>query len=120
MNEAEKYALEIIKAVNDSNEVFTIKDLAKRWKCHEETIRENIRNGVLTPCNNLPVKNRFSKRYIEELEGVEIERFSPLLKRKMEREIEQLKRENEELKSILIEQVQLGTKCMQYINNRGV
>ena len=57
-------------------DLLTIKDLAKHWKCHEETIRENIRQGILTPCKNVPVKNRFNPSYIAELEGVEFRSFS--------------------------------------------
>ncbi|MGG7176228.1 histidine kinase [Clostridium paraputrificum] len=97
-------------------ELLTIKDLAKRWKCHEETIRENIRQGIISPCKNVPIKNRFSPSYILEIEGVELERFSPILKKRMEKEIDKLKKENKELKQILVEQASLGTRCMQFLN----
>lgn len=98
-------------------DLLTIKDLAKHWKCHEETIRENIRQGILTPCKSVLVKNRFNPSYIAELEGVELERFSPILKRKMENEIEKLKRENQKLRDMILEQVTLGTRCLQILNN---
>lgn len=95
----------------------TVKDLAKRWNCSEGAIREHIRNGIISP-SNVPITNRFDPDYIAEIEGTKLEKFSPLLKRRMERDIEELKKENEELKSILIEQAQLGIKCMQYIGER--
>ena len=98
-------------------DLLTIKDLAKHWKCHEETIRENIRQGILTPCKNVPVKNRFKPSYIAELEGVELERFSPILKRKKDNEIDKLKRENQKLRDMSLEQVTLGTRCLQILNN---
>jgi len=43
----------------------------------------------------------FHPQYIAKLEGVEIERFSPLEKKRLERENEELKQQNEHLKGIL-------------------
>ena len=40
-------------------------------------------------------------QHILELEGVKLEKFSPLLKRKMERELEELREENQRLKKII-------------------
>ena len=48
---------------------------------------------------------------------MELERFSPILKRKMENEIEKLKRENQKLRDMILEQVTLGTRCLQILNN---
>ena len=40
-------------------------------------------------------------QHILELEGVKLEQFSPLLKRRMERELEELREENQRLKKII-------------------
>ncbi|WP_321835441.1 helix-turn-helix domain-containing protein [Clostridium butyricum] len=96
-------------------DLLTIKDLAKHWKCHEETIREHIRQGILTPCKNVPVKNRFNPSYIAELDGVELERFSPVLKRNMENELEKVKRENEKLKIALREYQVISAKSLELL-----
>ncbi|MGL4108358.1 histidine kinase [Clostridium sp. LP20] len=100
------------------DDLLTIKDLAKHWKCHEETIRENIRQGVISPCKGVPIKNRFNPNYILELDGVDLEKFSPILKRNMEREIKRLKEENQKLKDMLMEQVTLGNRCFQLLNEK--
>lgn len=81
-------------------ELLTVNDLAKRWRSSESAIRNYIRDGVLTPCKGVPGL-KFHPKYIAELEGVEIERFSPLEKRRLERENEELKNKYESVKRIL-------------------
>lgn len=76
------------------------KDLAERWQVTEESIRNWRNEGIIQPAKGLPVI-RFTMQHILELEGVQLEKFSPLLKRQMEREIEGLKEENQQLKRIL-------------------
>lgn len=76
------------------------KELAERWDVSEETIRNWRKDGVVQPIKGIP-SVRFSMQHILELEGVKLEKFSPLLKRRMEREIEELKEENQKLKQIL-------------------
>ena len=78
----------------------TQKDLAKRWQVTEATIKNWRDEGILQPVKGLPVI-RFTEQYVSELEGVKLERFSPLEKRRMERRLEQLEKENGELKGII-------------------
>jgi hypothetical protein len=76
------------------------KDLAERWQVSEESIRNWRNEGIIQPAKGIPVI-RFTMQHILELEGVKLEKFSPLLKRKMEREIEELTAENQKLKKII-------------------
>ena len=80
--------------------LLTQAELAERWQVTEESIRNWRNQGILQPAKGIPVI-RFSVPYILELEGVRLEQFSPLLKRRMEREMEELKRENQRLKKII-------------------
>lgn len=82
------------------SQLFTRKDLAKRWQVAERTIDNWKREGIITPCKGIP-EVRFSEQHIAELEGVTLEKFSPLERRRMEREIEALTAERDKLKNIL-------------------
>ena len=76
------------------------KDLAERWQVTEESIRNWRNQGIIQPVKGLPAL-RFTMQHILELEGVKLEQFSPLLKRRMERELEELREENQRLKKII-------------------
>lgn len=91
--------------------LFSIKDLSIRWQKDENTIRRYVREGVLSPCKGVPGM-MFHPRYISSLEGVEIERFSPLEKRRLENDIEKLKKENEQLKIVLREYQVISAKSL--------
>ena len=82
------------------DKLFTQTDLAQRWQVSKTTIENWRKDGVLQPSKGIPAI-RFSLPYILELEGVTLEQFSPLLKRKMEKELKKLKEENDHLKGIL-------------------
>lgn len=82
------------------DKLLTQQDLANRWKVDVSSITNWRKEGILTPCKGLPVI-RFSLQYILELEGVKLEKVSPLMYRKLERELEETKQENEKLKGIL-------------------
>lgn len=84
----------------DSIKLLTVKDLAKRWNKDEGTIRRYISEGTISPCEGVP-GNMFHPNYIEKLEGVELERFSPIEKRRLERENAELKKKYENIKIIL-------------------
>lgn len=84
--------------------LFEKKDLVVRWKVSISTIDRWINDGVLTPVKGLP-SVRFTPQHILELEGVKIDKFSPLERKRLEREkaeleeeILALKNENTELK----------------------
>lgn len=80
--------------------LFTVKDLAERWQKDEGTIRRYVREGILTPCKGVPGM-MFSPAYIAKLEGIELERFSPVEKKKIERERDAWKFKYDELSSVL-------------------
>ena len=82
------------------NKLLTQKDLAERWQVTEESIRNWRNEGIIQTAKGVPVI-RFTMQHILELEGVKLEQFSPLLKRRMERELEELREENQRLKKII-------------------
>ena len=81
-------------------DLLTQSELAQRWQVTEESIRNWRNEGIIQTAKGVPVI-RFTMQHILELEGVQLEKFSPLLKRKLEREIEELQEENQKLKRIL-------------------
>lgn len=83
------------------DKLFTQKDLAERWQVSEKTIETYRKEGIIKPVSFIK-HPRFEPSYIRnlELEGVKFDRFSPLERRKLEREIEDLKRENLLLKQV--------------------
>lgn len=87
--------------------LLTTEDLAERWQVKKRTINQYRIDGIITPCKGIPAV-RFNPDYIEELESVQLDKYSPILRKKHEDEIEQLrleiqKRDNkiEELQSII-------------------
>lgn len=72
--------------------LLTKKDLAERWQVSERTIDEYRINGVLNRCQGVPAI-RFNPDYIAELENVQLNKYSPFLRRKHELEIEKLQAE---------------------------
>lgn len=81
-------------------QLLTQKDLAERWQMSIKSIEEYRKSGIIPVVEGIPAI-RFNPKVIMELEGTKLDRFSPLERRRMEREIEQLKQENEQLKSVL-------------------
>ncbi len=96
--------------------LFSVKNLADRWGKDEGTIRRYVKEGILTPCSGVPGM-MFHPQYISKLEDVEIERFSPLEKRRMEREIELKNKEIEELRNILIEYQSINIKGLNLLTS---
>jgi len=82
------------------DKLLTQEDLAKRWQVTVSTITNWRNAGILQPVKGLPVI-RFHPSYIAELEGVKMEKTSPLYARKLERRIEELEQENQRLKGII-------------------
>lgn len=83
------------------NKLLTKKDLAERWQLDERTIDKYRADGIITSCQGIPAI-RFTEQHIAELEGVKLEKFSPIERRRLEREIEELKQENTLLKQTWI------------------
>lgn len=94
------------------DKLLTRKELAERWQVTPKAIDDWRRDGILTPCKGIPAI-RFSIQHIAELEGIKLERFSPLEKRKLEQELEQVKKENELLKTIVANNLR---ECSKIIN----
>lgn len=80
--------------------LLTQKELAARWQVAESSISTWRKEGVIQQAKGIPAI-RFTPEHIAELEGVELNRFSPLERKRMERELEELRAENRELKEIL-------------------
>lgn len=80
--------------------VLTQQELAERWGVTVKTLTEWRNSGVIQPIKGIPVI-RFSIDYINQIEEVTPERFSPLERRKLEQEIEKLKHQNNELNKVL-------------------
>lgn len=78
--------------------LLTVNDIADRWQKDVSTIRRYISDGVLVPCTNVP-GNMFHPQYIEELEGVKLDKFSPFERRRLEKEAAEYKEKYETLKA---------------------
>ena len=81
--------------------LFTKQELASRWQVTPRTIENWTKEGIVSPVKNLPVM-RFSEKHILEVEGTKMEATSPIRVRRLERELESVKKENEELRNILL------------------
>lgn len=80
--------------------LFTQQDLAERWKVDVSTIKNWRQDGILTPAKGIPAI-RFTEQHILELEGVKLEKISPIMYRRLEREKEELEEEVTRLKQII-------------------
>lgn len=80
------------------DKLLTKKDLADRWQVSIGTINNYISDKIVQPVKDLPVI-RFTEQHILELEGVKLDRMSPLERRRLENEIEGLRKENQKLKN---------------------
>lgn len=82
------------------DKLLTEQELADRWGVAKTSIANWRKEGIIQPAKGIPVI-RFTMQHVLELEGVKLEQFSPLLKRRMERELEELRAENQKLKGII-------------------
>lgn len=76
-------------------------DLAKRWGFSDTRVLINYeQSGILKRVPKIPVP-RYSLRQIEEIEsvGIDINPLSPIERRRLERELEQVKKERDFYKS---------------------
>ena len=94
--------------------VLTQKELSERWGVTVKALTDWRLQGVLQPIKGIPVI-RYSIEYIQEIEGTTLEKFSPLERKRMELEIEKLKRENERLMSIVSNVLSEASKAIPYI-----
>jgi hypothetical protein len=80
--------------------LLTQQDLADRWQVSVRAIENWRKDGTLQPAKGVPAI-RFTPEYIAELEGAGMKKASPLQMKRLEREIEGVRRENEKLKGIM-------------------
>ena len=83
-----------------NEKLLTQEELAERWQVSKRAIENWRKQGVITPAKGVPVI-RFTEKHILELEGVRLEKVSPLIMKRLEKENEVLLEENKQLKSIL-------------------
>lgn len=92
--------------------LLTKKDVADLLNVSLPTIDRYITNKILTPVKGIPAV-RFTPSHIEELEGVEPERFSPLERRKLEKELEEWKHRAQRAESVLNEIISIGLRSIR-------
>jgi hypothetical protein len=80
--------------------LLTKQDLADRWQVTVRTIENWMSDGIIASVKNIP-SIRFNPAYIAELEGLKLEKFSPLERRKLERELEEVTKERDFLKTVV-------------------
>jgi len=85
--------------------LLTKKDLAAKWQVSEKAIDDYRNKGIITAVKGLP-SVRFTPEHIAEIEGSKLERFSPIERRRLEKEIEVLKLQLKKAEQI-IAQVQI-------------
>jgi len=80
-------------------QLLTKADLAQRWQVSEKTIDEYRGKGIIKQVSKIS-SIRFNPQHIREIEETKLDRFSPLERKRLENEIEILKKENDFLKQI--------------------
>lgn len=94
--------------------LLTVKDLAARWQKDEKSIRKYVADGLVKTCKGVPGV-MFHPKHIAELEGVGLDKFSPIERRKMQHRIEELEEivelQNEQLRKVAM----LGTESMSLL-----
>lgn len=88
--------------------LLTKKDLAERWQVSEQAIDDYRLKGIITSVKGLP-SVRFNPQHIAEIEGTKLERFSPLERRRLERENEELKLQLKKAEEIIARVQMLST-----------
>lgn len=98
-------------------QLLTKPQLAEHWQVTEKAIENWTKDGLITPCQRVPGRMRFSPRYIAELEGVKLEKHSPLEWRRLERELEQWKIRAEKAENV-ITQINVATTEVIYCKQK--
>jgi hypothetical protein len=99
-------------------QLLTKKDLAERWQVSEQTIDEYREKGIIKQVPKIP-SVRFNPQHIAEIEETKLDRFSPIERRKLEREIEEKKikleqkdKEISDLKATISRIVAMGSEII--------
>lgn len=98
------------------DKLLTTKDLAKRWQVAERTINEYKAQGIIVPVKGIPCV-RYNPQYIAELEGIKLEKFSPIERRRLERDLEEALRERDYLRQIVSNILSESSKIVGLMNN---
>lgn len=99
-------------------QLLTKQDLAKHWQVSVQTIDNYIKDGLITPCKKIPCNTRFNSQYIAELDGVKLEKHSPLEWRRVEKELEYWKNRTKELEKSIARMNMITTEIM-YSKQKG-
>lgn len=94
------------------DKLLTKKDLAEHWKVTTHSIDNWVKEGLITPCKKVPEDMRFAPKYIAELDGVQIEKFSPLERHRLERELEEWKIRALNAEGIIAKITSIGTSAI--------
>lgn len=95
-------------------QLLTKKDLAERWGVSEKAIDNWRKEGVVKEVKGIPVI-RFNLEHIRALEGTTLEPFSPLERKRLERELETIKKERDELKGIISNILVESSKVVNFV-----
>lgn len=85
------------------------KELAERWGVTPITIDRWIQDKVVTPAKGIP-SIRFTPQHIAELEGVKLDKLSPLERKRLEKE-------KEELEQMIIALQSENTELKEYVKS---
>ena len=83
------------------NRVMDIKEVAEILNLKVTTVREYVADKKLTPCRNIGAL-KFLPAEIEEFIGVEPEKFSPFVVRRLEQSLRDKEREIENLRNEIL------------------
>ena len=89
--------------------VYTVKELAERWKCHENAIRDRENMGLLHRLTNLPGV-KYSGKEVAQLEalGPDVEAHSAWAWAQMEKENRMMKQQIKDLQNRIASMVLIG------------
>lgn len=94
--------------------LLTRAELAARWSVDVKTVANWENEGVIQRVKGIPAP-RYKLEDIEKLEGITDNRkFSPLERQRLEREVQNLKAENKNLKQILNNIFSESSKIVTY------
>jgi predicted site-specific integrase-resolvase len=97
--------------------LLTKKELAERWQVSPRAIEQWVRDGRLSPCRQVPGDIRFSPEYIAELEGLKLDKLSPLERRRLENEIKSLREKLQRYESAMAKVNMISGETM-YLQGR--
>ncbi|MDK0734779.1 histidine kinase [Clostridium perfringens] len=94
--------------------LITRKELSERWGVTIKCIDDWRRDGILQTVKGIPTP-RFNIQYIRQLEETELKQFSPLEKRRLERELKETKAEVNRLKEAIIKITNESNKALNLV-----